>query len=176
MDWSNEVFSDILCKIIPFTQLLSIASSVLTLTAIAFDRLLAIMYPLKRYVTFQIPYGIMAVVWIVGIAVNSPILYAQKVVMYRGEFFCLEIWTPAFTEEASKHFTIVIFVVFYLVPLLTTSVLYSFIVFKLWVRKVPGNQTVENQQRSNKSKKKVLIMLMTVSGDSFCTMLATCVH
>lgn len=162
IDWSNGVFSDILCKIIPFTQLLSIASSVLTLTAIAFDRFLAIMYPLKRYVTFQVSYGIMVVVWIVGIAVNSPILYAQKVIMHMGEWYCLEIWTPAFTEEASKHFTIVIFVVFYLVPVLAMSLLYSFIVFKLWVRKVPGIQTAENQRRSDKSKKKVLIMLMTV--------------
>ena len=162
MDWSNGVFSDMLCKIIPFTQSLSIASSVLTLTAIAFDRFLAVMFPLKRYIPFRVSYGIIAVVWIVAIAVNSPILYALKVIMFKGEWFCTEIWTPAFTEEASKHFTIVICVVFYLVPLLTISLLYSFIVLKLWVREVPGNQTAENQRRSDKSKKKVLIMLMTV--------------
>ena len=162
MDWSNGVFSEILCKLIPFTQPLSIASSVLTLTAISVDRFLAIMYPLKRYMTFQISYGMIAVVWMVGIAVNSPILYAQKVIMYKGEWLCLENWTPAFTEEASKHFTIVIFVVFYLVPLLTMAVLYSFVVHKLWVRKVPGNPSLANQLRAQKNKKKVLKMLMTV--------------
>ena len=53
MDWSNGVFSDIICKIIPFIQSLSIASSVLSLTAIAVDRFLAIMYPLKRYMTYR---------------------------------------------------------------------------------------------------------------------------
>ena len=162
IDWSNGTFSDILCKIIPFTLLLSIASSVLTLTAIAVDRFLAVMFPLKRYLTFQISYGIMVVVWIVGIVVNSPILYAQKVIMYMGEWDCLEIWTPAFTEEASKHFTIVLFVVFYLVPLLTMAVLYSFAVHKLWVRKIPGNPSLENQLRAQKSKKKVFKMLMSV--------------
>ena len=161
-DWSHGVFSDMLCKIIPFSQSLSIASSVLSLTAIAVDRFLAIMYPLKRYMTFQIAYSIMVVVWIVGIAVNSPILYAQNVVLARGKWRCIEKWTPAFTEEASKYFTVVIFVIFYLVPLLTMSVLYSFVVHKLWVRKIPGNQTVENQMRSQKSKKKVLKMLLTV--------------
>ena len=162
IDWSNGVFSDILCKIIPFTQLLSIASSVLTLTAIAVDRFLAVMFPLKRYLTFQISYGLMVVVWIVGIAVNSPILYAQKVINFKGGWYCLEIWTPAFTEEASKHFTIVLFVLFYLVPLLTMAVLYSFVVHKLWMRKIPGNPSLANQLRAQKSKKKVLKMLMTV--------------
>ncbi|KAL9984829.1 hypothetical protein ACROYT_G007165 [Oculina patagonica] len=162
MDWSSGVFSEILCKIISFSQSLSIASSVLSLAAIAVDRFLAIMYPLKRYMTFQISYGIMAVVWIVGIAVNSPFLYAMKVISVEGTLYCAEIWTPAFTEEASKDFTVVLFVVFYLIPLLTMSILYSFIVHKLWVRKVPGNQTAENQLRSEKSKKKVLKMLMTV--------------
>jgi len=162
MDWSNGVFSDMLCKIIPFSQSLSIASSVLTLTAIAVDRFLAVTFPRKRHMTFQISYGIMAVVWIVGIAVSSPFFYAQKVIMINGEWFCMEIWTPAFTEEASKHFTAVIFVVFYLVPLLTMAILYSFVIHKLWVRKIPGNPSLENQLRAQKSKKKVLKMLMTV--------------
>ena len=156
--WSNGI----LCKLIPFTHSLSIASSVLTLTAIAVDRFLAVMFPLKRYITFQISYGIIAVVWIVGIAVSSPILYAQKVIMIKGEWYCMEIWTPAFTKQASKHFTIVLFILFYLVPLLTMTVLYSFVVYKLWVRKVPGNPSLENQLRAQKSKKKVLKMLMTV--------------
>ena len=162
MDWSNGVFSDILCKLIPFNQSLSITCSVLSLAAIAVDRFLAIMFPLKRYMTFQISYGIMAVIWIVGIAVNSPILYAQKVVSIEGNWHCYETWTPAFTEEASKHFTVVHFVVLYVVPLLTISVLYTFVIHKLWVRKVPGNPSVENQLRAQKSKKKVLKMLMTV--------------
>ena len=90
MDWSKGVFSEILCKFIPVTQSLSIASSVLTLTAIAFDRFLAVMFPLKRFMTFEISY-VMVVIWIVGIAVNSPFLYAQKIVMLKGEWFCMEI-------------------------------------------------------------------------------------
>lgn len=164
MDWSGGVFADILCKILPFIQYLSIASSVLSLAAIAIDRFLAIMYPLKRYITFPISYGMIAIVWIVGIGVNSPILYAMEIIVYEADnqSYCFEIWTPAFKEEANKDFTIVLFVVFYVVPLLTMSVLYSFVVHELWVRKVPGNQTAENQQRNDKSRKKVLKMLLAV--------------
>ena len=164
MDWPSSVFGDMLCKILPFVQSLSVASSVLSLTAIAIERFLAIMYPLRRYITFRISYVMIAIVWIVGIGVNSPILYTMKIIFYEVDQrrYCVEVWTPTFTEEAPKDFTIVIFVIFYVVPLLTMSVLYTFVIHKLWVRKVPGNQTAENQLHADKSKKKVLKMLLAV--------------
>ncbi|XP_015767843.1 PREDICTED: uncharacterized protein LOC107346550 [Acropora digitifera] len=159
IDWSV-----VLCKIIPFTQSVFFASSVLTLTAIAIDRFLAILYPLKRYVTFPIAYYMIAVVWIVSIAVSSPFLYAMKVVFNKNtqKNSCLEIWTPVFSENADKDFTVVLFVTFYVFPLSTMSVLYSFVIHNLWVRKVPGIQTPENQLRAERSKKKVLKMLLAV--------------
>lgn len=99
-----------------------------------------------------------------GILANSPTLYAQKIVyLERSQrWTCVEIWEPAFIEGGYKAFTIVLFVFFYLFPLLTMSILYSCVIYKLWVRKVPGNQISENQQRSNKSRKKVLKMLLAV--------------
>lgn len=166
IEWSESVAAELLCKFIPFCQSLSVASSVLSLTAIAVDRFLAVMYPLKRFISFPAAYVIMAVLWTVGIAVNSPFLYAQKIIVSEVDGVrissCQEIWTPVFGENAAKDFTIVIFVLFYAVPLLTMSILYSFVVYKLWVRKVPGNQTTENQLRADKSRKKVLKMLLVV--------------
>ena len=128
MDWSV-----VLCKIFPFTQPVFLAGSVLTLTAIAIDRFLAILYPLKRYVTFPVAYYMIAVVWIVSIAVNSPFLYAMKVVFNKNtkKSSCLEIWTPVFSENADKDFTFVLFVTFYIFPLSTMSALYSFVIHNL---------------------------------------------
>ncbi|XP_068716710.1 neuropeptide FF receptor 2-like [Montipora capricornis] len=159
MDWSAT-----LCKVIPFTRSLSVASSVFTLAAISIDRFLAIMFPLKRYVTFSIACIMIAVVWIVGIAVSSPIFYAMKIFFdeQAQKSYCLEIWTPVFTENAARDFTIVLFAAFYVLPLLTMSVLYSFLIHNLWVRKVPGVQTQANQRRADRSKKKVLKMLLAV--------------
>ncbi|XP_068745905.1 QRFP-like peptide receptor [Montipora capricornis] len=159
IDWSVT-----LCKIIPFTQSLSVASSVLTLAAISIERFLAITFPLKRYVTFSIACIMIAVVWIVGIAVNSPLLYAMKIVFNEQaqKSYCFEVWTPVFTENAARDFTIVVFAAFYVFPLLTMSVLYSFVIHNLWVRKVPGVQTQANQLRADRSKKKVLKMLLAV--------------
>ena len=114
INWSNGVLYDLLCKIIPFSQAMSIASSVLSLTVIAVDRFLAVMYPMKTFVTIQKTYGAIALIWFVGILANSPTLYAQKI-MYlerNQRWTCVEIWEPAFIEGGYKAFTIVLFVFF----------------------------------------------------------------
>lgn len=94
-----------------------------------------------------------------GVAVNSPLLYTMEIVHFEHENYCvIRRWTP----EVYRDFTIALFVVSYVVPLSIMSVLYSFVVHKLWVRKVPGNQTADTQRRSEKYKKKVLKMLIAV--------------
>ena len=45
---------DVLCKLLGFAQPVSIAVSVFTLCAIAFDRFFAIFRPLKRVITFRV--------------------------------------------------------------------------------------------------------------------------
>ena len=77
----------------------------LILTAIAVDRSLAIMYPLKRHITFHIAYGIIAVICAIGIAVSSPILCAPNV--YKEDkklWYCVEIWTPASKTDAGEDY------------------------------------------------------------------------
>lgn len=79
-------------------------------------------------------------------------------------YLCLETWQlpPVNNSSAPKDFTIVLFLFFYAIPLLAMSFLYSIIIYKLWIRKVPGQRTEANQQQADRSKKKVLRMLLVV--------------
>ena len=157
-DWGT--FS---CKFLPFIQSVSVASSVLTLTAIAIDRFLAIVFPLKVYVTFSIAWVTIATVWVVSTATSAFFLSTMIIIEYGGAFFCYEVWAAPFdSDESPKSYTIVLFVAFYVIPLVTMSILYGILIWKLWIRKVPGQHSLENQKRADKSKKKVLKMLMTV--------------
>ena len=160
--WFGGIHGEILCKLLPFIQALSVASSVLTLTAIAIDRFFAIVFPTKRYISFRVGYGMIAATWIAGGIVNAPLFYAQKVVLREeNEFVCRESWSPL-PERAAKDFTITLFLAFYVIPLVVMSVLYSFLIHKLWHRKIPGNPSIHNTQQADKIKKKVLKMLVTV--------------
>ncbi|XP_031552719.1 QRFP-like peptide receptor [Actinia tenebrosa] len=155
-----------MCKLIPFIQAVSVGSSVWNMNAIALDRFFAVVFPIRRYVTFPVAYGMMVVVWTLAIGISAPILYAMNLEPAEepGQYYCGETWNleDVSTSSAPKDYTIALFLFFYAIPLLMISVLYSFIIYKLWIRKLPGQRSETNEQRADKSKKKVLKMLLIV--------------
>ena len=163
-DWPGGSFGLILCKLVLFIQGMSVAASVLTLTAIAADRFVAVMFPQKKKIiklTF-VKFVILAI-WFLSVLAISPLLYALTVVEQRGVLICDEKWSPLFDEQtAPKYYTIAIFVFFYATPLAVMAVLYSVILFRILSSRTPGHQLAEKEKRERQRKHRVLIMLVTV--------------
>lgn len=155
-------FGQISCKLFSFAQGCSMASSIFTLAALAFERFFAVVFPMWKAVTVRRTRWLVAVIWVASCSYPAPLLYAAKVKLYDGVPFCVEDWAPAFKPGSQAIFTVVSFVFLYALPLLVISVLYSIIIAKVWGRDIPGNATPANQRLLNKSKKNVLKMLITV--------------
>ena len=162
--WVNDgPFGQISCKLVLFSQGSSMACSIITLTALAFERYFAVVFPMWKIITIRKTRWMIALIWIASFSSTSPILYAAKVQLFQGVPFCIEDWAPAFDpKRAPAIYTIVSFVLLYALPLLVISVLYSIIIAKVWGRHIPGNATPANVRVLNKSKKNVLKMLITV--------------
>ena len=87
-----------------------------------------------------------------------------------NKHFCLQVWpwqdkndvTNAETYRVLKIFHITIFVVLYAWPLTITIVIYFLICRKLWLRKIPGNVTTTNRAAAEKSKRKVVRLLVVI--------------
>jgi len=160
---SDAFFGQISCKLFMFAQGCSMACSIFTLTALAFERFFAVAFPMWKVITKRRTRWLIAVIWTASFAYPAPFFYAAKVHLYEGIPFCVEDWAPVFDPRRSQAtFTLVSFVFLYAVPLLVISVLYSIIIAKVWGRDIPGNATLANQRLLNKSKKNVLKMLITV--------------
>lgn len=160
---SDAFFGQISCKLFMFAQGCSMACSIFTLTALAFERFFAVAFPMWKVITKRRTRWLIAVIWTASFAYPAPFFYAAKVHLYDGIPFCVEDWAPVFDPRRSQAtFTLVSFVFLYAVPLLVISVLYSIIIAKVWGRDIPGNATLANQRLLNKSKKNVLKMLITV--------------
>ena len=155
------------CRVVNFAQYMLVPVSVLTLAAIAFDRFFAILMPLKRIINKRVFYWILLVIWLISIAVATPMLYALRVIEGdAGSLSCDENWAPAFDNEtAPKIYTLMFFSVVFCLPLCVITVLYTIICRHLWFTKMPGETEREESKnliRRRNSRKKVVKMLIAV--------------
>ena len=146
----------------------SIACSILTLTAIAVERFCSIMFPFKRIITFKLAKAMMVGIWITSFVITIPFFFHIKVEDYYGDgvFYCVEDWSPLDTTVALQVFQIVFFVLMYAFPLILIFVLYLSIGVKLWRRQskteVSSLGTSHRRTRMTVQVTKMLIVSVVV--------------
>ena len=147
---------EFLCKIAPSFKTLSVNVSVFTLTVIAIDRYVAVLYPLKAGFSKKTASLGLALIWIIGIASSLPeALYYKFQYTYDQAIndlkpFCHDGWP---TENFGKYYHLYIFIVQYLLPLFVINFSYIRIAVRIWGTKQPGHATeTDNVRQRNKRK------------------------
>ena len=160
-----------LCKLVVFLVHLSDAVSIQNLVLIAVDRFGAVILPLRSPLISSklCPFFILAT-WIVAIAVNSPELFALKVVEYPGKLVCERRWNEVFGESSSfENYLLSYKVVFTFIPLVLIAILYIIIYLKLKSQKIPGEQSSNaGQQRQQRERNVLKMAIAIVLGFAVC--------
>ncbi|XP_071952472.1 neuropeptide FF receptor 2-like isoform X1 [Antedon mediterranea] len=167
------IFGEFMCKFSTVFQGISIHVSILTLTIIAIDRYLAIVFPLKSRVTSRNGgAGIFILaVWLTAICVNIPLLLNtgyQEWTYPDGHYraYCFEEWS---NPKLPAIYTTVLFVVIYIAPMSLMIFVYLTIATKLLVSRAPGERIESTVSSQERTKRKVLKMLVVVvCSFSFC--------
>lgn len=147
----------ILCKLQAFFTSCTINAAILTLAFIAADRFIAIYFPMKRMINSRKAIWLIVVAWLVPALPASIFLYVNNLVELR---YCVEKWLPHIPMYINTIYTTADFIVFYALPLLEIILFYVAIIYKVWMRKIPGQVTTANQQLELKAKQNVLKMLI----------------
>ena len=132
----------------------------MTLAIIAADRFIAIFFPLRRTINSRKAIWLIVASWVVPALPSSIFLYVNQLFEFRGTVYCVEIWAPTIPLYVNTIYSTADLIVFYTLPLLEIIILYSAIIYKIWMRKIPGQVTTANQQVELKAKKNVLKMLI----------------
>eukprot|EP00794_Sanderia_malayensis_P010040 gene10040-11065_t len=76
---SIKTYNQHICKSMPFVQMSTIGVSIFTMLAMAVDRYIAVMYPLKRRMTKGTHILVIIAVWTATIATAAPMLFVYEV-------------------------------------------------------------------------------------------------
>ena len=169
--WIGGMLGTITCKALFYLIPVSIAATVLTMMLISFDRFYAIFYPLREKI-FRKPKILSATIWILSfvLMLPYPMLFQVRFNPRLNVDQCVQVWpwadpndiTFSETYRVLKIFHSTVFVLLYALPLSITIVIYFLICRKLWLRKIPGNVTDGNRAAAEKSKRKVVRLLVVI--------------
>ena len=160
-----------LCKLVIFLSDVSLFVSILSLVLIAVDRFGAVVYPLRSpLISSKLCLFFILATWIVAMAVQSPKLFAYKLVEYPGGLLCEMRWNEAFGAFSFiENYYVSILVVFIISPSVLIAILYIIIYLNLKSQKIPGEQPANAGQQGQQRERNVLKMAIAiVLGFAMC--------
>ncbi|XP_055340066.1 cholecystokinin receptor type A-like isoform X2 [Paramacrobiotus metropolitanus] len=130
------IFGAVLCKIVPYFQVVSVAVSTFTLVSISIERLFAICYPLtsRRWQTVSHSIKMTIICWILAFIVAFPVMFYSRYTWYRqlegvDYYYCREVF-PSIDEE--KAYNLFLLVVLFGLPGIFMTIAYAKITASLY--------------------------------------------
>uniref|UniRef100_A0A8D2JC33 G-protein coupled receptors family 1 profile domain-containing protein n=1 Tax=Varanus komodoensis TaxID=61221 RepID=A0A8D2JC33_VARKO len=162
----------VLCASVNYLRTVSLYVSTNALLAIAVDRYLAIVHPLKPRMNYQTATFLIVVVWIVSLIVAIPSAYfATETVLFmiknQKKIFCGQIW-PVDQQIYYKSYFLFIFGIEFVGPVFTMTLCYARISRELWFKTVPGYQTEQIRKRLRCRRKTVLVLMCILTAYVVC--------
>lgn len=155
-----------LCKLLPFIADVSFAISLYTCIFIAIDRYYAVAFPFRGGFSRSRLKYIIPGIWVFSAIVCSPFLYSHQLVKDMDEqLYCQEEWSHGVMATMFKAHIILFIVLTTFLPILSCTILYLLIVYKIRKHKIPGARTEQSERtRRERQNKNVLKMSVTIIG------------
>ncbi|KAG9344290.1 hypothetical protein JZ751_010959 [Albula glossodonta] len=161
LSWDHGL---LLCASVNYLRTMSLYVSTNALLAIAVDRYMAIVHPLRPRMKYQTAYCVITGVWIVPILISIPTAYFASETTYphstsqSNKIFCAQIW-PVDQRLYYRSYFLFIFGVEFVGPVLTMALCYARISRELWFKSVPGFQTEQIRKRLRCRRKTVMVLI-----------------
>ncbi|KAM9769759.1 tachykinin receptor 3a [Menidia menidia] len=152
-------FGETYCKFHNFFPVTSVFASIYSMTAIAVDRYMAIIHPLKPRLSGKATTGVIVCIWGLAVVLAFPLCYFSTIRSHRQRTICLVAW-PRLKDDTLKYHIIVAILV-YVLPLVVMGITYSIVGVTLWGGEIPGNSS-DNYHGQLRAKRKVVKMMIIV--------------
>uniref|UniRef100_A0A3B4YUZ4 Neuromedin-K receptor-like n=1 Tax=Stegastes partitus TaxID=144197 RepID=A0A3B4YUZ4_9TELE len=131
-------FGEVYCRFHNFFPVTAVFASIYSMSAIAIDRYMAIIHPLKPRLSAKATMGVIVCIWSLAVVLAFPLSLLQHL------FFC--------------HYNCILV---YLLPLVVMGITYTIVGVTLWGGEIPGDSS-DNYHGQLRAKRKVVKMMIIV--------------
>ncbi|XP_067115895.1 prokineticin receptor 1a [Osmerus mordax] len=161
----------LLCASTNYLRTVSLYVSTNALLAIAVDRYMAIVHPLRPRMKHHTAYCLILVVWVVPIIISIPSAYFTSEMTYPSsrnhKIFCAQIW-PVDQQFYYRCYFLFIFVLEFAGPLAVMAMCYVQISRVLWFESLPGFQTEQMRLRLQSRRRAVVVLIVALVAFMVC--------
>ncbi|XP_031550157.1 substance-K receptor-like [Actinia tenebrosa] len=161
-EWTSGTFGMITCKVVHFFTYVAFFCSIFSLVAMTFDRFMAVICPLKyKYFSLWTKF-LFPVVWITSLALPAQFAIVKfDIENYFNKTYCL-------VSSEMLDDSIIMISIGNVLPNVAVISLYSIIAYKLWTRRVPGDESgaAQRQDEAQQTAKKVTRRLRNHETDA----------
>ncbi|XP_053721297.1 substance-K receptor isoform X1 [Synchiropus splendidus] len=156
------------CRFQNFFPITAMFSSIYSMAAIAVDRYMAIIHPLKPRLSSTSTKVVIALIWVVAVLLAFPQCYYSVTRFYYPRTVCMVDWPDDYggTHQLSYQFAVILLI--YLLPLLVMLVTYSLVGQSLWGSHIPGEASDHYHSQITAKRKVVKMMVVVVVTFALC--------
>ncbi|XP_040003170.1 tachykinin receptor 3a [Xiphias gladius] len=152
-------FGKAYCKFHNFFPVTSVFASIYSMTAIAVDRYMAIIHPLKPRLSAKATTGVIVCIWSLAVVLAFPLCYFSNTQELPRRTVCYVAWPRMDNDYFMYH--IIVAVLVYVLPLVVMGITYTIVGLTLWGGEIPGD-TSDNYHGQLRAKRKVVKMMIIV--------------
>ncbi|XP_037530858.1 tachykinin receptor 3a isoform X4 [Nematolebias whitei] len=154
-------FGEAYCKFHNFFPVTSVFASIYSMTAIAVDRYMAIIHPLKPRLSAKVTTGIIGCIWSLAVVLAFPLCYFSTTRVLPRRTICYVAWPRYNLCDFSKVYHIIVTALVYVLPLVVMGITYTIVGVTLWGGEIPGDSS-DNYHGQLRAKRKVVKMMIIV--------------
>lgn len=155
---SEWYFGEAYCRFHNFFPITAVFASIYSMIAIAVDRYMAIIDPLKPRLSATSTRVVIGSIWILAFLLAFPQCLYSKTKVLPGRTLCLVAWPG---DDKQFTYQVIVIVIVYCFPLLVMGVTYTIVGITLWGGEIPGD-TSDKYHEQLKAKRKVVKMMIVV--------------
>ncbi|XP_021165694.2 substance-P receptor isoform X1 [Fundulus heteroclitus] len=161
-------FGLVYCRFHNFFPIAAIFASIYSMTAIALDRYMAIIHPLRQRLSSTQTRVVIGVIWVLALLLAFPQYLYSSTAVLPGRTVCFIDWPEYTAVDFRKIYYMCVTVLIYFLPLCIMGWAYMTVGVTLWAGKIPGDSSEHYAEQLIAKRKVVKMMIVVVCTFAMC--------